>query len=107
MIIFMTPLNFILNSLPELQVNELWINGNMVKCGLVTDSTRIVLRSASALVYIFVQMSKEMWEFDKYGQLQFEKAVNGFLKVCKAFLRLFMSGDKTFKCDMLYHRNSS
>ncbi|XP_039257201.2 GATOR1 complex protein DEPDC5-like [Styela clava] len=62
------------------QVNELWIDSNKVKCGLVTDNTRIVLRSASALVYIFLQMSSEMWDFDDYGQLQFERAVNGFLK---------------------------
>lgn len=31
------------------------------------------------MVYVFLQMSSEMWEFDIYGDLYFEKAVNGFL----------------------------
>ncbi|XP_029401010.1 GATOR complex protein DEPDC5 isoform X9 [Mus pahari] len=31
------------------------------------------------MVYIFIQMSCEMWDFDIYGDLYFEKAVNGFL----------------------------
>lgn len=31
------------------------------------------------MVYLFIQMSSEMWEFDIYGDLYFEKAVNGFL----------------------------
>uniref|UniRef100_A0A8C9FFW4 GATOR1 complex protein DEPDC5 n=1 Tax=Pavo cristatus TaxID=9049 RepID=A0A8C9FFW4_PAVCR len=39
----------------------------------------VVFRSTSAMVYIFIQMSCEMWDFDIYGDLYFEKAVNGFL----------------------------
>ncbi|MEQ2180982.1 hypothetical protein GOODEAATRI_006800, partial [Goodea atripinnis] len=35
--------------------------------------------STSAMVYIFIQMSCEMWDFDIYGDLYFEKAVSGFL----------------------------
>ena len=31
------------------------------------------------MVYLFIQMSSEMWDFDMYGDLYFEKAVNGFL----------------------------
>ena len=30
-------------------------------------------------MHIFVQMSSEMWEFDLYGDLYFEKAITGFL----------------------------
>lgn len=30
------------------------------------------------MVYIFIQMSCEMWDFDIYGDLYFEKVVNGF-----------------------------
>uniref|UniRef100_A0A3Q1FXX3 DEP domain containing 5, GATOR1 subcomplex subunit n=1 Tax=Acanthochromis polyacanthus TaxID=80966 RepID=A0A3Q1FXX3_9TELE len=41
--------------------------------------TQVVFRSTSAMVYIFIQMSCEMWDFDIYGDLYFEKAVNGFL----------------------------
>ncbi|KAL3247382.1 hypothetical protein MRX96_057103, partial [Rhipicephalus microplus] len=31
------------------------------------------------MVYLFIQMSSEMWDFDTNGDLYFEKAVNGFL----------------------------
>ena len=31
------------------------------------------------MVYLFIQMSSEMWDCDMYGDLYFEKAVNGFL----------------------------
>lgn len=31
------------------------------------------------MVYIFIQMSAEMWQFDIHGDLYFEKAVDGFL----------------------------
>ena len=30
-------------------------------------------------MFVFLQMSKEMWEFDVNGDLYFEKAVDGFL----------------------------
>jgi len=47
------------------------------------------------MVYLFIQMSSEMWEYDIYGDLYFEKAVNGFLaelfakwKVCDFILFL-------------------
>jgi hypothetical protein len=30
-------------------------------------------------MYIFIQMSAEMWQFDPAGDLYFEKLVNGFL----------------------------
>ena len=31
------------------------------------------------MVYLFIQMSSEMWQFDVHGELFYEKAVNGFL----------------------------
>lgn len=30
---------------------------------------QVVFRSTSAMVYIFIQMSSEMWDFDIYGKL--------------------------------------
>uniref|UniRef100_A0A8C3HBC1 GATOR1 complex protein DEPDC5 n=1 Tax=Chrysemys picta bellii TaxID=8478 RepID=A0A8C3HBC1_CHRPI len=49
-------------------------------CAYVTQKVEfVVFRSTSAMVYIFIQMSCEMWDFDIYGDLYFEKAVNGFL----------------------------
>nr|CAB3237409.1 DEP domain-containing protein 5-like [Phallusia mammillata] len=62
------------------QVSEMWANSVQVKCGFISDHTNFVLRSSTAKVYLFIQMSAEMWEYDAYGYLQFERAVNGFLK---------------------------
>uniref|UniRef100_A0A7N8XPA5 DEP domain containing 5, GATOR1 subcomplex subunit n=1 Tax=Mastacembelus armatus TaxID=205130 RepID=A0A7N8XPA5_9TELE len=61
------------------QASELWVKGEKVTCGYISEDTRVVFRSTSAMVYIFIQMSCEMWDFDIYGDLYFEKAVNGFL----------------------------
>ncbi|XP_054618374.1 GATOR complex protein DEPDC5 isoform X2 [Dunckerocampus dactyliophorus] len=61
------------------QASEMWVKGEKVTCGYVSEETRVVFRSTSAMVYIFIQMSCEMWDFDIYGDLYFEKAVNGFL----------------------------
>ncbi|XP_029381606.1 GATOR complex protein DEPDC5 isoform X2 [Echeneis naucrates] len=61
------------------QASELWVRGEKVTCGYISEDTRVVFRSTSAMVYIFIQMSCEMWDFDIYGDLYFEKAVNGFL----------------------------
>ena len=40
---------------------------------------QVVFRSQSAQMHIFIQMSTEMWEFDFFGDLYFEKTVNGLL----------------------------
>ncbi|XP_027719870.1 GATOR complex protein DEPDC5 isoform X4 [Vombatus ursinus] len=61
------------------QAGELWVKSEKVMCGYISEDTRVVFRSTSAMVYIFIQMSCEMWDFDIYGDLYFEKAVNGFL----------------------------
>lgn len=61
------------------QVYEMWTQGEKVACGVITEDTKIVFRSSTAMVYLFLQMSSEMWDFDIYGDLYFEKAVHGFL----------------------------
>nr|XP_011413842.2 GATOR complex protein DEPDC5 isoform X3 [Crassostrea gigas] len=62
------------------QVMEMWSKGERVMCGTITEETRIVYRSSTAVVQIFIQMSSEMWDFDILGEdLYFEKALNGFL----------------------------
>ncbi|XP_012992567.2 GATOR complex protein DEPDC5 isoform X3 [Esox lucius] len=61
------------------QASELWVKGEKVTCGYISEDTRVVFRSTSAMVYIFIQMSCEMWDFDIYGDLYFEKAISGFL----------------------------
>ncbi|XP_014236944.1 GATOR complex protein DEPDC5 isoform X2 [Trichogramma pretiosum] len=61
------------------QVYEMWLQGDRVACGVITDDTKVVFRSSTSMVYLFIQMSSEMWDFDIHGDLYFEKAVNGFL----------------------------
>jgi len=61
------------------KVHEMWGQGERVACGVITEDTKIVFRSSTSQVYLFLQMSSEMWDFDIYGDLYFEKAVNGFL----------------------------
>ena len=58
---------------------EMWHAGVRVTCGYVDESTRIVFRSNSVSIFMFVQLSAEMWQFDPAGDLYFEKLVNGFL----------------------------
>ena len=42
------------------------------------------------MVYLFIQMSSEMWTHDARGYLYFEKTVDGFLK--EMFQRWHTSG---------------
>ncbi|KAH6582421.1 hypothetical protein BASA50_004252 [Batrachochytrium salamandrivorans] len=61
------------------QVKDIIINGTSAKCCYVSDTTKAIFRSETAKYFIFIQMSKEMWEFDEDGELFFEKCVHGFL----------------------------
>lgn len=44
-------------------VLEMWHEGDKMACGFISENTKIVYRSASSMVYLFLQMSSEMWEF--------------------------------------------
>uniref|UniRef100_A0A915PX49 DEPDC5 protein C-terminal domain-containing protein n=1 Tax=Setaria digitata TaxID=48799 RepID=A0A915PX49_9BILA len=61
--------------IPSTVIN-LWTKGEVVRSGYISEDTRIVFRSASAMVCY--QVVVEMWDFDPYGDLYFEKCVNGF-----------------------------
>ncbi|UJR27809.1 hypothetical protein I4U23_009078 [Adineta vaga] len=50
-----------------------------VSSGYITKDTKIVFRSLSTCCTIFLQMSKEMWDFDHQGDTYYEKAVDCFL----------------------------
>lgn len=60
------------------QVMEIWTKGEKVSCGVISNDTRVIFRSSSTKMYLFIQMSKEMWDFDFNGDLYIEKAINGF-----------------------------
>ena len=57
----------------------MWSQGYRVSSGVISSETKVVFRSPTAMVYLFIQMSSEMWQFDVHGELFFEKAVDGFL----------------------------
>ncbi|KAI9205484.1 uncharacterized protein BJ171DRAFT_61793 [Polychytrium aggregatum] len=55
-------------------------HSNVSPCsGYVTANTRYTFRSETAKYFIFIQMSKEMFDFEENGELYFEKCVSGFL----------------------------
>ncbi|CAB0043410.1 unnamed protein product [Trichogramma brassicae] len=42
------------------QVYEMWLQGDRVACGVITDDTKVVFRSSTSMVYLFIQMSSEI-----------------------------------------------
>ncbi|VDN12463.1 unnamed protein product [Dibothriocephalus latus] len=56
-------------------ISELWRKGEPASCGYVSNQTKVVFRSNTAVIHLFIQMSNEMWNFDEFGDLYFEKAV--------------------------------
>jgi len=56
-------------------IDELWSDGERITCGCVVPDTLFAFRSLTSQVNIFIQMSAEMWWFDRYGYLHFEKTV--------------------------------
>ncbi|KAF4126610.1 DEP domain-containing protein 5 [Geosmithia morbida] len=63
------------------QVSAIFVGGRRVHSGFFTRDTRPIFRSESARFTIFIQMAREMWDFDSEnsGEIMFNKAVNGFL----------------------------
>jgi hypothetical protein len=63
-------------------VKNVYVDGEKQKWGYFGRNTKPVFRSESARYVVFIQMSKEMWEFDVEGgggEIMFNKVVNGFL----------------------------
>jgi len=71
-------------SLARLRVGGLFDSDHQtVRSAWVDEDTKIVFRSESARVYVFVEMSQEMWHFEEDGSMLREK--------CEVFLQeLFM-----------------
>ena len=61
-------------------VKNVYLNGQRKRSGFFGSTTKPIFRSESARYVVFIQMSKEMWEFDvEGGEIMFNKVVNGFL----------------------------
>jgi DEP domain-containing protein 5 len=63
------------------QVTSVYVEGRKVQSAFFSTNTKPVFRSESARYVLFIQMSKEMWDFDSEGsgEIMFNKVVNGFL----------------------------
>ena len=62
-------------------VKNIYVQGQKVQSAICTHSTKPIFRSESARYVLFVQMSKEMWDFDGggSGETMFGKVIDGFL----------------------------
>lgn len=62
-------------------IKTIYVNGRKVPSAFFHTSTKPIFRSESAHYVMFIQMSKEMWDFDAdgSGEIMFDKVINGFL----------------------------
>ncbi|KAH7328332.1 hypothetical protein B0I35DRAFT_366761 [Stachybotrys elegans] len=62
-------------------VSAVFVDGQRVHSAFFNRNTRPIFRSESAKYVLFIQMSREMWDFDNEssGEIMFSKVVNGFL----------------------------
>ncbi|KAK3390959.1 hypothetical protein B0H63DRAFT_429721 [Podospora didyma] len=63
------------------QVTTVYVDGRKVQSAFFGSDTKPIFRSESARYVLFVQMAREMWDFDSdgSGEIMFNKVVNGFL----------------------------
>src|SRR6266480_5893944 len=62
-------------------VKNIFVRGQRAQSALFSASTKPIFRSESARFVLFIQMSREMWDFDSEGagEIMFNKVINGFL----------------------------
>jgi DEP domain-containing protein 5 len=62
-------------------IKSLYVGGRKVSSAYFSTQTIPIFRSESARFVIFVQMSREMWDFDSEGtgEIMFNRVINGFL----------------------------
>ncbi|KAL4786791.1 hypothetical protein BJX76DRAFT_320274 [Aspergillus varians] len=62
-------------------VKNIFIRGKKVLSGFFSSQTIPVFRSEAAKYVLFIQMSREMWDFDSEGtgDILFSRVINGFL----------------------------
>jgi len=63
------------------KIKNIFVRGKKVNSAFVTPSTVPIIRSESARYVFFIQMSREMWEYDAEGsgEITYSKVINGFL----------------------------
>ncbi|CAJ0941511.1 unnamed protein product, partial [Mesorhabditis belari] len=63
----------------NLRISDMWRRGEQVRHGYVSADTRVVFRSSSSMVLIYLQVSEEMFHMDGTGHMLFETCTAGFL----------------------------
>ncbi|MCJ1328616.1 vacuolar membrane-associated protein iml1 [Thelotrema lepadinum] len=65
----------------RVQIKSIYRQGRKVYSAFFGTGTKPVFRSESARYVLFIQMSKEMWEFEPEGtgEIMFNKVIGGFL----------------------------
>ncbi|KAF3768041.1 hypothetical protein M406DRAFT_254495 [Cryphonectria parasitica EP155] len=63
------------------QISAVFVDGRKVHSAFFGKNTKPIFRSESARYVLFIQMAREMWDFDSddSGDIMFNKVVNGFL----------------------------
>ena len=67
-----------LNGSIRLSINKIYKNGHKYYSSYISKDTKVVFRSDSARLIVFIQISSEMWHFEESGQQMFHKLVNSF-----------------------------
>ena len=85
-------------------VKNIYIQGHKVQSALFDGLTKPIFRSESARYVLFIQMSKEMWDFDSdgSGEIMFDKVISGFLP--ELFKRWTLMGVKHLVSIVLFTR---
>ncbi|CAB3401890.1 unnamed protein product [Caenorhabditis bovis] len=60
-------------------ISDMWMKGEIVRSGFVASKTRVVFRSSSSTVLIYIQMCSEMYSLDPQGDVYVEKCMKGFM----------------------------
>lgn len=62
-------------------IKTIYSEGKKISSAYFSSNTKPIFRSESAKYVIFIQMSREMWDFDAEGsgEIMFNKVINGFL----------------------------
>ncbi len=63
------------------RIKHVYLQGRRVSSAFFSADTKPIFRSESARQVLFLQMSREMWEFDSdaSGEIMFNRVINGFL----------------------------
>ncbi|KAJ1568674.1 vacuolar membrane-associated protein iml1 [Cladochytrium tenue] len=72
----------------RVQVKEVVVAGKQFASAQISEGTKLIYRTESARMFLFIQLSKEMWEFAPDGDLYYEKVQSSGGKPNEDFYRV-------------------